>query len=181
VAAGWLRPAAWVESQVSRRRWVSVPLYRARTVDALLDIDRVDWEAVRACRPGEPSPLQAFAARPQSRARVVHRFVAGLVDRYGVEVWASYDGRRDRWRIGWDPLAEDAERTETVVRAALAEDPPVASFLAVIDLGGPVTVSGRRVDGPVNTRWTDEFVERVGPEPGPDAHIVYWSSIEDQP
>jgi hypothetical protein len=36
VAAGWIRPAAWVESQVSRRRWVSVPLYRTHTVDALL-------------------------------------------------------------------------------------------------------------------------------------------------
>jgi hypothetical protein len=84
VAAGWLHPAAWVESQVSRHRWVSVPLYHAHAVDAVLDIDQVDWAAVRACRPGEPSPLRVFAARPQSRARAVHRVVAGLADRYGV-------------------------------------------------------------------------------------------------
>jgi hypothetical protein len=135
---------------------------------------------VRACRPREPSPLRIYADRPCSRARAVHRFVAGLGDRYGVEAWASYDGRRDRWRIGWDPLAEDAERIEAVVRAALAENPAIAPFVAVIDVGA-VTASGRPVDGPVHTRWTDGFVQDVGPEPGPDAHVVYWSSIEDQP
>ncbi len=165
MAAGWLRPATWVESQVGRRRWVNVPLYRAHTVDALLDIDLVDWRAVRACQPRQPSPLRAFAARPRSRANVVHRFVAGLGDRYGVEAWAAYDRRRDRWRIGWDPLA-GAERIEAVVRAALAEDPAIAPFVVVIDVGA-VTVSGRRVDGPVNTRWTEGLVEDVGPEPGP--------------
>jgi hypothetical protein len=95
-------------------------------------------------------------------------------------VWASYDGRRGRWRIGWDPLAEDGERTAAVVRATLAEDPLVAPFMATIDVGA-VTASGRRLDGPVNTRWTGGPVEDLGPEPGPDAQVVYWSRIEDQP
>ncbi len=68
---------------------MNVPLYRAHTVDALVDIDLVGWGAVRACQPRQPIPLRAFAARPRSRAHVVHRFVAGPGDRYGVEVWAS--------------------------------------------------------------------------------------------
>jgi hypothetical protein len=181
VAAGWIRPAAWVESQVSRRRWVSVPLYRTHTVDALLDIDRVDWAAVRACRPGEPSPLRSVAPRPPSRAQVVHRFIAGLRDRYGAPVWASFDGRTDRWRIGWDPVAEDAERIEAIVRAALAEDPSIARFLTRIDLAGPETTPVRRLAGPVNTRWIDDLVQDVGPEPGPDAHVVHWSEVDDEP
>jgi len=66
------------------------------------------------------------------------------------------------------------------VRAALAEDPAIVPFVAVLDVGA-VTVSGRRLDDPVNTRWTDGPVEDVGPEPGPDAHVVYWSNVEDQP
>jgi hypothetical protein len=79
------------------------------------------------------------------------------------------------------PLAQDGERTEAIVRAALAQDPSIAPFRAVVDLAGPETATGRRLDAAVNTRWTDEPVERVGPEPGPDAHVVYWSQLEDDP
>jgi hypothetical protein len=100
----------------------------------------------RRCAPASPreaKPLRAFGARPRSRAQVVYRFVAGLGERYGVEVRASYDRRRNPWWIGWDPLAEDADRIEAVVHAALAEDPAIAPFAAMINMGAAPASGGR--------------------------------------
>lgn len=69
VAAGWIEPRRWISVQVGRHREVGVPLYRTGDVDALRELPGVDWEAVRACRPGEPSPLRAFARRREGAAR----------------------------------------------------------------------------------------------------------------
>jgi hypothetical protein len=104
-----------------------VPLYRTGDVDALRDLPGVDWEAVRACRPGEPSPLRAFAPRPPARAQTIRRFVAQLSDRYGVEVWAWYHGGADRWEVDWEDSAS-GEPTVAQVAAAIAADPEVAQY-----------------------------------------------------
>jgi hypothetical protein len=124
VAAGWLVPTKHIWVLVGRRREVAVPLYRTGDVDALRDLPGVDWEAVRACRPGEPSPLRAFAPRPPSRAQTIRRFVAQLGDRYGVEVWAWYHGGADRWELDWEDSAS-GEPTVAQVAAAIAADPEV--------------------------------------------------------
>lgn len=63
VAAGWIETATHVSSRIGRRQEITVPLYRTGDVDHLLEIPGVDWEAVRACRPGEPSPLRHHASR----------------------------------------------------------------------------------------------------------------------
>jgi hypothetical protein len=105
VAGGWITPVGYTESHVSRRRAVSVPLYRAAGVEALLTIPGVDWEAVRAARPGEPSPLREHARLPASRAALVRGFAAGLAGRYGMPVTARYDGDRGQWELAWVPGA----------------------------------------------------------------------------
>ncbi|HKE99408.1 MAG TPA: 3'-5' exonuclease [Actinomycetes bacterium] len=127
VAAGWIAPAKVITVPAGRARQVQVPLYRTREVDALRGMPGVDWEAVRAARPGAPSPLRAFAQRPPTRAQVVRRFVAELGDRYGVQVWAVYVGGGDRWELDWVPDGA-GEPTVAQVGAAIAADPAVARY-----------------------------------------------------
>jgi hypothetical protein len=145
VAAGWLTPAKHIWVQVGRYREIAVPLYRSGDVDALKLVPWVDWETVRACRPGEPSPLRVFAARPRSRAAVIRRFVAQLADRHDVDVWAWYHGGADRWELDWDPT-EAGEPTVEQVTAAIAADPMVSLYRGDIDLAteGGVAVSWAR-------------------------------------
>lgn len=121
VAAGWLSPAAWVESRISRNRTVDVALYRVADVEAVRDVPGVDWEAVRAVKPGEPSPLREFASIATKRSVLVRGFAADLTARHGVEVAARYDGRRDRWELSW-ALDRDGEPSVAAVRAELAAD-----------------------------------------------------------
>jgi hypothetical protein len=87
VAAGWVRPAAWTEIQVGRRRWVSVPLYRAGDLDAVRDLPDVDWEAVRACRPGDPPrcapSLPASHPAPSSSTGLPPRWLPATAPRCG--------------------------------------------------------------------------------------------------
>jgi hypothetical protein len=136
VAAGWVRPAAWTEIQVGRRRWVSVPLYRTGDLDAVRDLPDVDWEAVRACRPGDPSPLRGFAPHEPSRAQLIHRFTATLAARYHTQVWAVYDGARDRWQLGWEP-GEHGQPTLQQVAAAIAADPTIGPYRDQLTLHPP--------------------------------------------
>jgi len=127
VAAGWIAPAGVITVPAGRSRQVQVPLYQTREVDALREMPGVDWEAVRACRPGEPSPLRAFAQLSPTRAQAVRRFVAELGDRYGAQVWAVYVGGGDRWELDW--LANEAgEPTVAQVAAAVAADPTVSPY-----------------------------------------------------
>jgi hypothetical protein len=129
VAMSVVAPRKTIFMPVGRtgRREVAVPLYRAGDVDQLRELPWVDWEAVRACRPGEPSPLRCFARRPPTRAQVVRRFVAELGDRYGVEVWACYHGGADRWELDWD-LTDADEPTLAQVQALVAADLQVAQY-----------------------------------------------------
>jgi DNA polymerase III epsilon subunit-like protein len=122
VAAGWLQPRRYAEVEVGRYRTVSVPLFRVGDVDALLELPGVDWEAVRACRPGQPSPLREYARLPATRAQVVHAFCTELAARYQVEVWALYRGSADLWEIDWERTTA-GEPTRDQVTAALASHP----------------------------------------------------------
>jgi hypothetical protein len=138
VAAGWLSAHEYVHVRVGRYREVPVPLYRVGDVEALLELPGVDWEEVRAVRPGEPSPLREFAHRPPTRAQVIRHFVADLAARYGVEAWAWYDGRTDSWSLDWelDPTGQPSvERIRGEIAAAPAVD-QYASQLTVATRAG---------------------------------------------
>jgi hypothetical protein len=136
VAAGWVRPAAWTEIQVGRRRWVSLSLYRTGDLNTVRDLPDIDWESVRSCRPGDPSPLHAFAPRQPSRAQLIHRFTATLAARHHTQVWAVYDGSRDRWRLGWEP-GEHSQPTLLQVAAAIAADPAIGLYRDELTLDPP--------------------------------------------
>ena len=132
VAAGWIAPCRHASMEVGRRRSVSVPLYRTAEVRALLEVPGVDWEEVRAVAPGARSPLRAYAEIPPTRARVIRSWVAALGERYGIEVWAWFDGRTGRWAVDWDP--KDGRPAVEDVRADLAAYPPLVPYAGSIRL-----------------------------------------------
>jgi hypothetical protein len=109
----------------------------------------VDWEAVRACRPGQPSPLRVFAPRPPSRAEVMRRFVAQLADRYRLDVWAWYHGGADRWELDWE-RTEDGGPTVEQVEAVIAADPVVGQYRADVELA---------TEGGAAVRWARAMLE----------------------
>jgi DNA polymerase III epsilon subunit-like protein len=149
VAAGWLTPRKHIWVEVGRYRQVAVALYRTGDVDALRQLPWADWEAVRACRSGQPSPLRVFAPRPPSRAEVIRRFVAQLADRHQVEVWAWYHGGADRWELDWEQT-KDGEPTVEQVEAAIAADPVVGQYRADIELA---------TEGGAAVRWARAMLE----------------------
>jgi hypothetical protein len=103
VAAGWIRAAGDYDMKVESGRWVSVPLYRMRDVEAIRDLPGIDWEAVRGVRPGRPSLLREYASLPVPRGALVRGLAADLSAEHHVEVTAAYDSRRDRWELAWVP------------------------------------------------------------------------------
>ncbi|MFI6513286.1 exonuclease domain-containing protein [Streptosporangium sp. NPDC050855] len=120
VAAGWVRPAAYATREVGVRKSVEVPLYRVADLEAVLtDVPGVDWEAVRAVKSGEPSPLREHTRLPATRAAAVHAFCTQLGDTYSVEVWPRWWNAGDTWTIDWE-LNEDGHPTKAEVAAALA-------------------------------------------------------------
>ncbi|MFF9786350.1 hypothetical protein [Streptomyces nigrescens] len=133
VTAGWIAPATVGEARVGRRRWIEVPYYRVRDVEALRELPGIDWEEVRASRPGAPSVLREFVARVPERAEAVHHFAAALADRHHVEVWAYFDDRTGGWELEWTrneqggPVAED-------VAAELRSDPLAGRYRREIRL-----------------------------------------------
>lgn len=132
-SAGWISPAGYGESHITRRRTVDVPLYRTADVEALLQLPGVDWEAVRAARPGEPSPLREYAARPIARAALVRGFAADLSAGLGTEITARYDPDRDTWELHWHPRP-DGQPGKQAIRAALRRDRDLAPHAASITL-----------------------------------------------
>lgn len=149
-ASGWITPASIATSLVGRRREIEVPLYRTRDVEALRDVPGVDWEAVRAVRAGELSPLREYVQLPPSRADVVHAFAAALADRHQVEVWAYHDDTTGRWELDW-LHAEDGGPTTEEVKAELRADPHASRYRREIQAGG--TRWGSRV------RWARPLLE----------------------
>ncbi|GAA3169081.1 hypothetical protein ACFQES_48515 [Nonomuraea salmonea] len=85
----------------------------------MLLIEGVDWEAVRAVKPGETSPLREHTRLPISRAQAVRAFCAQLSADYSVEVWPHWWNAGDTWEIDWE-YREDGHPTKTEVAAALA-------------------------------------------------------------
>jgi hypothetical protein len=137
-AAGWVRPVRHTVLEVGIRKTVSVPLYRAGDLeDALRDVPGVDWEAVRAARPGEVSPLREHTRLPATRARVIRAFCQEVGSNWGVEVWPSFWNAADRWEIDWE-LREDGHPTRKEVTAALAAHRGASKHAASVSLSTAV-------------------------------------------
>jgi hypothetical protein len=133
VAAGWVSPADHADYKISRRREIVVPLYRVAEVLAVLDTPGVDWEAVRAVRPGQPSVLREFVALPTSRGTLVRGFAADLSAKHGVEVEAQYVDDQDMWMLEWTATA-GGEPSSVQVRQALRADRDLAPYSSSIAL-----------------------------------------------
>ena len=121
LAGDLIVPKTHTAVQVSRYRWVDVPLYRTGDLEALREHPDIDWEAVRAVRPGEPSPLRHLARRPADRAAVIRRGIAELGDRYGAEVWAWWNNNAGIWEADFGRL--DGGPTVSEFKAAIAGHP----------------------------------------------------------
>ncbi|GLX06584.1 3'-5' exonuclease [Microbispora sp. NBRC 16548] len=119
VAAGWIRPVLHVTREVGVRKTVEVPLYQVGDLEDALAMPGVDWEAVRAVRPGQPSPLREHTRLPIARADAIRAFCAQLGHEWSVEVWPHYWNGGDRWEIDWE-IREDGHPTKAEVAAALA-------------------------------------------------------------
>lgn len=132
-AAGWISPVEYTTSRISSRRTVDVALYRTADVEALRDIPGVDWEAVRATQPGQPSPLREFARLGHARATLVRGFAADLAEQHDLVVTADYDETRDQWELQWTPN-DDGAPTREAVRDALRSDPELAAHARNITL-----------------------------------------------
>jgi hypothetical protein len=118
-AAGWVAPVRHVTREVGVRKTVDVPLYAVGDLEDALDTPGVDWEAVRAVKPGEVSPLREHTRLPARRAEVVRAFCADLADTWSIEVWPHFFNPADRWEIDWEQRA-DGHPTRAEVAAALA-------------------------------------------------------------
>jgi hypothetical protein len=134
-AAGWITPKTTVQSQVGKRRWIDVPLYATRDVEALREVPGVDWEEVRATPPGKPSPLREFAAPGPSRAESLHAFAGALADRHAVTVWAVCDERTGTWELDWTHNAQGGPSPEEV-SAALRQDTQAGRYSREVRVGG---------------------------------------------
>jgi hypothetical protein len=119
LAADLVTPKTHTSVQVSRYRWVDVPLYRTGDLETLRDHPDIGWEAVRAVRAGEPSPLRHLARRPVDRAAVIRRGIAKLGDRYGAEVWAWWNNNAGIWEVDFE--RRDGGPTAREFKAAIAE------------------------------------------------------------
>lgn len=127
VEAGWVGPYTHTWIQVGRYKEVKVPLFKAGDLDAMLEIPGIDWEEVRATKPGRPSPLREFAQLGPSRAKMLHAFADQLGERYGVAGWARYHNARDSWTLNWLPDAAGGPTSEQV-RQLLNADPVMAQY-----------------------------------------------------
>ncbi|MER5424379.1 3'-5' exonuclease [Streptosporangium roseum] len=118
-AAGWVSPVRHATREVGRYKSVEVPLFRVGDLEDVVQLPGVDWEAVRAVKPGEVSPLREHTRLPATRAAAVRAFCDQLGADYGVEVWPRWWNAGDRWEIDWE-LREDGHPTKAEVAAALA-------------------------------------------------------------
>lgn len=120
VRAAWVEPVAYVERAVGRRKTVDVPLFTVGSLEDALKMPGVDWEAVRAVRLGDPSPLQEWTRLPIRRSEAVRAFCVQLGEQWGVQVWPRFWNAVDTWEIDWETRS-DGHPTLPEVRAALAE------------------------------------------------------------
>ncbi|MFD8724814.1 hypothetical protein ACFV2H_44420 [Streptomyces sp. NPDC059629] len=94
-------------------------------LDTLKGIPGVGWEAVRATKPGWPSPLRALAQLAPKRAAVVRAFVDKLRDTFDLAVWTRFANLDNLWPIDWEPGPDDTPSRDDI--AALLANNPVAS------------------------------------------------------
>jgi hypothetical protein len=118
VAGDLAVPQTHTSVQITRYRWVDVPLYRTGDLEALREHPGIDWEAVRSARPGEPSPLRELARRPADRAAAIRRWVAEYGDRHGIEVWAWFNPGSGDWELDFERV--DGGPAVKDVKAAIA-------------------------------------------------------------
>ncbi|MGV9679123.1 3'-5' exonuclease [Nocardia sp. NPDC003482] len=131
---GWITPARVHHKEVGRYRTVAVPLYRTGDVEALLDRPGIDWEQVRACPKGRPSPLlELVGGRKASRAQLIRAFLEGFGADHGIEMWAWWVPGPDVWEIDWE--RRDDGPTKTDVAAAIDAQPALRAHRDAIQLG----------------------------------------------
>ncbi|WP_431929853.1 3'-5' exonuclease [Nonomuraea jabiensis] len=125
MAAGWLAP---VRQELRELRGhsgrlvkdISVPLFTLGNLEDVLTVPGVDWEAVRAVRPGRPSPLREYTQLPISRATAIRGFAADLAAEHQIAVWPRWQTREDVWVVDWEPGSDGTPTREQVQQALLA-------------------------------------------------------------
>jgi hypothetical protein len=117
VTAGWASPARYLTREVGRRKTVEVPLYTVGSLEDALLTPGVDWEAVRAVKAREVSPLREHTRLPAARADVVRAFCDQLAVTYSVEVWPHFWNAGDRWEIDWEQRPDGHPTKAEVARA----------------------------------------------------------------
>lgn len=135
--AGLIVPRTTARMQVGRYQHATVPLYRVSELDTLRDAPGLDWEGLRRCAKGTPSPLRELVTGRPTRAQIIRRFVGELGDRLGIEVWASYIGTTDQWEIGWEEL-KPGNPSKAQILEAITMDGAVAQFCTDIVLSNEV-------------------------------------------
>lgn len=135
--AGWVSPVRYAVREVGVRKTVDVPLYAVGDLEDALAIPGVDWEAVRAVKAGEPSPLREHARKAISRAAVIHAFCDQLRREHEIEVWPHWVNPTDTWEIDWE-LREDGHPTVAEVKAALHAHPGAAQYATSVRLSTEV-------------------------------------------
>ncbi|MEV6594129.1 3'-5' exonuclease [Streptomyces acidicola] len=108
-------------------------MYRVGDLDTLKGIPGVDWVAVRATKPGRPSPLRAFAQLAPQRTAVVRAFNDELRETCGLPVWARFANLDNHWLIDWEP-GPDGSPSRDDVAALLADNPAASRFADGIQL-----------------------------------------------
>lgn len=135
-AAGWITPTRHVRKPVGRHSTVTIPLYRTGDLDDLRWLPGINWDDVRAAKPGEPSPLREYVRKPPSRAQIVHAFVHEVAGQWGVEAFAVYLGGPGVWEIDWCP-DEGGHPTRAEVEQAADDNPAVSQHRAAIRIETP--------------------------------------------
>lgn len=133
VEAGWIAPKRVHDKQVGRYRTVAVPLFRTGDVEALLERPDIDWEQVRACPKGRPSPLlRIVGGRKVSRAQAIRAFLQGFGADNHIEMWGWWVAGPDVWEIDWERI--DGGPTKADVAAAIRANPALRKHHGVIRL-----------------------------------------------
>ncbi|MFC8790814.1 exonuclease domain-containing protein [Streptomyces cinereoruber] len=162
-SAGWISPAETFEREVGRRRTVTAPLYRLGDVRALLERPGIDWEAVRACPRGRPSPLREHVTLTPTRAAAIRAFAQRLADRHQMTVWAWNSPYSGQWELDWERGEGLPDKKE--VRRELTADPEARTYASEVVLGttwGRITRKARELLEPdravvLDTETTDLY------------------------
>jgi hypothetical protein len=108
----------------------------------LLDRPDINWDDVRTCQRGEPSPLRHLASLTPSRAQLVRRWVARLGARWHSEVWAIYRAGQDQWELDWLPNS-DGHPTKADLIEALDDDPDLGVHRDALVVGTTAGAAAR--------------------------------------